>query len=248
MAQQIVQLHEFIPIDWTIKPFADGLRIIAPSKYAATCFKKGAKKLLREAAGRLGVIEISWDGCSSPIRIASMNQPGNNPRSVAETSSYAPARIDPDASFDEIEDFIRGAKAAGKIVTVMSMNDRDPAKNDLFLRVNDLQIQHRAGGWTIADWVGTDAKSTVWIRSFDGSLPATSLREAGWNYYKELVNLLRSGERFIPGFEYLIDRPNQAGLWLDVTDYHFAEDYGGCAVRIAVSDPKNSTLIQAYDS
>lgn len=186
-----------------------------------------------------------------PSSLAASGETDSNEPLTIKTSpiisSYAPARLSVDASYEAIQDFIAGQRAAGKIVTIMSMCDRDPAKNDLFLAVNDLQIQHRAGGWRMNDWIGTNAKSTVWVRSFDSTLPKAGSRPPGHNYYSELIRRIKSGEHFIQGFEYLIDRPNNAGLWLDVTDYHFASDFGGTAIRIAVSDPTNSTQVESYE-
>ena len=238
----------------------DALCLFAPDAETVQVLKRHAQQLASHAMqfGR-NLCYLYEPGRERPYQIDATwirNTSQSEPIEPAEpfpvdtpdpASSYAPSRIDPDASYDAVEDFVRGMKASGKIVTIMSMNDKDPSKNDLFLKVNDLQIQHRAGGWKMNEWVGTDAKSTVWVRSFDGTLPRAEGRPTGHNYYSELVGRIRSGETFIQDYFYLIDRPNRAGLWADLTDYHFVRDYGGCAIRIAVSDPQNSTLIESYE-
>jgi|GEM_PF-972132 len=168
------------------------------------------------------------------------SQANNSPQSDSELSqespqptieSYGAARISPFAKYEAIEDFVRGQRAEGKIVTVMSMG------TDKFLKVNDLQIQERAGGWTMDDWVGTDAKQ-LWLRSLRGTLPGRV------NYYQQLIDLVTT-DHYIPEYNYLIDRPNNGGLWEDVTTYHYAEDYGGVAVRIAISTPGQSRRVEA---
>lgn len=244
MQSQNLELSDYLPTDWQLCPTMRGLRLVAPNGEDAKLFFAGAEKFLKQSASHLkATIELFWEGCAEPLRVE-----GAMPLEQPQVNSYGASRLSVDASYEAIEDFIRGQRAAGKIVTVMSMNDRNPAKNDLFLAVNDLQIQHRAGGWKMNDWIGTNAKSTVWVRSFDGTLPKVNSREAGHNYYQELIRRIKAGEHFIEGFEYLIDRPNNAGLWLDVTDYHFAANYGGTAIRIAVSAPQHSTLIEHYEA
>lgn len=251
-----MEIREYLPRGWRLEPQSTGLTIYATDAELAEEFHIGAKDLLERSAQNMqSVIQIAWDGCKAPLKVGKSKavkasiKPDREPQPVhqpAANDSYAADRISVSASYEEVEDFVRGQRQSGKIVTIMSMNDRNPALNDLFLKVNDLQIQHRAGGWKMNQWVGTNARATVWVRSFDGTLPAIASRESGWNYYQELIRLLRSGETYIPGFQYLIDRPNNAGLWLDLTNYHFVEDYGGTAIRIAVSDPKDSTLIEEY--
>jgi hypothetical protein len=166
------------------------------------------------------------------INSGSLNEPSVPQDAPAiVTSSYGASRISPNASYEAIEDFIRGRRLDGKIVTVMSMG------TDRFLKVNELQIRERAGGWTMEDWVGTDAKN-LWRRSLLGTLPG------GANYYQRLIHLV-TADHYIPEFVYLIDRPKNGGLWEDVTTYHYCHDYGGVAVRIAVSTPGQSRLVEA---
>ena len=236
---------------------ASSFCIHAPTFKSAQELRKSFKWVAMQAQ-RLGRMDslIYFPGCVRPYQVPAkmaiseqepdeskgcdfQSQANNAPQSDSESSqessqptieSYGAARISHFAKYEAIEDFVRGQRMEGKIVTIMSMG------TDKFLKVNDLQIQERAGGWSMDDWVGTDAKQ-LWLRSLRGTLPGRV------NYYQRLIDLVTS-DHYIPEYNYLIDRPNNGGLWEDVTTYHYAEDYGGVAVRIAVSTPGQSRRVE----
>lgn len=233
---QSLELSSYLPDGWQIKLEKAGVQLVAPGCTAANVFLDGQiGNLIASAANLKKPISIVWDGCNHPFEIshrlsAVSGSPSVPDPQVPEVGSYGASRISPFAQYDAIEDFVRGQRANEKIVTVMSMG------SDRFLKVNDLQIRDRAGGWNMDDWIGTDAKR-LWIRSLRGTLPG------GVNYYQNLIDLVTT-DYYIPEFRYLIDRPNNGGLWEDFTTYHYAHDYGGVAVRIAVSTPGQSRQIE----
>lgn len=216
------------------------LRIECTHQKEATTLRKCWRVLIRAAQlERIEELKIGWHGCDRayPIpvsqslslldqeqtesRLISAANASNLPEPEDQTppiiSSYAPNRIRPEASEEEVDDFIRGKKAEGLIVTITAM------KNDKCLKVNDLQAIDRGGGWDAQDWIGIDFK-TLWRDSFLRFKP---------NYYGDLVDRIAS-ERAIEGFYYHIRRPSGA-LAEYSTDYFFADHFLQGSVRIGVS-------------
>ena len=176
--------------------------------------------------------EIRYQGSERGFRVlASMGEkPESKP--IAPVNSYGAARLSVNAGYAEVMDFIAGKQAEGLIVTVMSMG------TDRFLFVNGAQVSDRGGN--AETWIGTDAKSLVWMRSLMGTLPG---RDKGVNYYARLHELLER-DRFIDRFEYCVTRPN-GDLHRDVSTYHYLDNYLGIPARVAVSRVGDSELVEA---
>lgn len=220
-----LEIKEYLPRGWELKPQANGVLIYAPDGELAQEFHVGARKLLERSAKNLqSVIQIAWDGCDRPLKIGRAKSSASNstPADTHNTqpqriNSYAPDRVSSTASYEEILDFIKGKKAEGLIVTVTGMG------SDKCLIVNDLQSLDRGGGWTAQDWIGIDFK-TLWRDSF---------HMGQTNYYGRLIQLVES-DRFIPEYLYRIRRPSGALAEYSST-YTLVENFLGRAARIAVS-------------
>jgi hypothetical protein len=227
------ELHEYLPKGWKVTPTNRGLCILSTDMESALDFAKGAKAHLQRTASNIrGLLEIRWDGCINPIRVtaqteAVVSNTGTQPTKPSRISSYAPIRVSPNATPDEVNDFIRGKKAEGLVVTITSM------VSDKCLSVNDLQVLDRGGGWTGDDWIGLDFKK-LWRDSF---------RLGRTNYYGQLIETVER-DKSIPEFYYHIRRPSGA-LAEYSSSYHFVEEFLGIPARIAVSVPGDWAIIES---
>jgi hypothetical protein len=131
-----------------------------------------------------------------------------------------------DANYLKIEEFIGEMRQRGYIVTITDM------VSNRCLKVNDLQVQDRGGGWTGANWAGLNFLN-LWKDSF---------LAGNHNYFGELIELVGS-EWFIPNFEYLLRAPN-GDLRRYWSFYFYALDYLGTPVRICVSVPGNWDVVE----
>lgn len=227
------ELHEYLPKGWEVTPTKQGLTILSTDIESALDFASGARAHLQRTASNLkGLLEIRWAGCITPIRVAAQTEAAVPNREVNQTkpsriSSYAPIRVSPTATPDEVSDFIRGKKSEGLIVTITSM------VSDKCLSVNDLQVSDRGGGWTGDDWIGLDFKK-LWKDSFLlGHI----------NYYGQLVETIER-DKSLPEFYYHIRRPSGA-LAEYSSSYHFIENFLGVPARIAVSVPGDWAIIES---
>lgn len=66
-----MELRDYLPRGWLVTPQVYGVRIIAPDPDSAKDFAHGASRLLMNSAKCLGLIELTWDGCQSPVKITS---------------------------------------------------------------------------------------------------------------------------------------------------------------------------------
>lgn len=230
MALRYVELAQLLPSDWQIRPGAGVARIVAPSRQDAKDLIKGASQSLKQSADRLGAeIHILVEGSDRPIRVikSSTAQPQPNDRQPApQISSYTPSSISPDASFEAVMDFIKGAEASGLVATVTAMG------SDRCLLVNSLQVSDRGGGWTGAEWHSLDFKK-LWRDSF---------LNGNENYYGRLVELVQR-DRHIPSFQYLIRRPS-GSLARYESSYHLVNNFLGCLCRIAISKQGNWEIVE----
>jgi len=219
-----LELLNYLPHDWQLRPIAGGIRLTAPSRKDANDFlDKRLNPLVATSSSINGAIEISWDGCSRPFRVnrkaqSEPRQPSKKQNPLASpTGSYGSSRISAAAPMEEVLDFIKGKKAEGLIVTVTSMVD------DKCLIVNDLQALDRGGGWTGADWIGVDFKN-LWRDSF---MPRRT------NYFSRLIESIEQ-DGHIPEFHYQIRRPSGA-LGEYSSNYFLLDDFLGAPARVAVS-------------
>jgi hypothetical protein len=165
--------------------------------------------------------------------IQASSTPADNPRrGLDETerqqiSSYGADRIRVSATYEEVSDFVRGQEAQGKIVTVMSHVAPYVDDSDWFLRVNDRQVEVRAGNWNVVRWTQTNSRQMIWTESFCPENP---------NYYGQIYQQLSGtgSSVCIPDFAYEVVQPD-GGFWFCRTTYHFVADYCGMPVRIGVS-------------
>lgn len=232
------EIREYLPDGFTLDPRHDHLRIIAPDRRLAKLFHEGTEPYLKESAKKVGAIQIFWDGCKKPIRIKGQSDPTQPDRPTPaqpteqpqQINSYAPSRISPSASYEEIMDFVRGWRAQGLIVTVTSM------VSDRCVHCNDLQVMDRnppiGTKWTIENWVSLDFKQ-LWRDSF---LPGRH------NYYGDLVSRVAS-DQYIPEFVYQIRRISGAMSECS-TDYHYVENFAGVPVRIGISKQGDWRLVE----
>ncbi len=230
MQSNRLELSDYLPADWQMRPTQQGLKLIAPNHEDAGLFFQGAKQYLADSAKYLkAAIEVVWEGCSEPLRVEGPQQ-----QSQPQIDSYGASIIAPGASYQAVMDFIAGKQQEGLIVTVMAM------KSDKFLFVNGAQVSNRGGN--AETWIGVDAKQLVWSRSLTGTLPG---KDRGINYYARLYELLES-DRHIPDWGYFVTRPN-GDLYRDVSSYFYLENYLGVAARIAVSRVGDSELVESAE-
>lgn len=88
MSKTALELRNYLPCGWVVKPTASGLHLLAPSQQSAEQFLELSITELIWSANRLSTsIEIAWKGCKTPLRVS--------PRMAVEHSNLGQNRVKP---------------------------------------------------------------------------------------------------------------------------------------------------------
>lgn len=233
------ELRHYLPCGWQIAPSPMAVKLTAPSQSCAEQFLDLAIAELVGSARRMGTsLEISWQGCQSPLRISPRLSVGTDPREIKgqamtdQTTTPNDAVLEVlGADYRRILEKLVTWRDEGKIVIITSNT------SNICLHTSDLLKPSRAV-LTAAQFTGYN-----YLRSWRATREENPTNPQRLNpQFNELRECL-ARDGYVPGYEYTLYRPDDA-LCSYQTDYYLCRDYCGDEVRIGISRVEDWALLE----
>lgn len=246
----VSELRHYLPKDWLVSPCNKAVKLLAPSESSANFFLDEAIADLIGSAKRLETpLEISWNGCTNPLRISPRMTANSEPCEVKNqakklNSEGLQASLF-GADYMRILEFLMEQRESGNIVIITSNITRDAygqnittdsptAGRDMCHHTSDLLLPSRAF-WSPLQFTGYNYRLS-WRRDRDDY---TRLNPK----YQKLKDVL-ARDGIAPNFEYTLYRPDGAKCRYETT-YFLCRDYCGDEVRIGVSRPQDWAVLES---